>query len=178
MNQTNDSTRPARTLTTQRRQRRKQGENRERLLTAGIAEFGAFGYFGASTSSIAKRAGVSQPHVYSNFNTKLDLFLACAERVIEQTKQSSAKLLHRSHATQDLRGRRGSQGSVRDAFRPDGQYTLISRFVYQLVAISGCSLDETLQVHLQQLQSVLSREELHQMIFHAASSLLPPVHGD
>lgn len=68
--------------TTQRRPRRKPGENRERLLEAGLIEFGLFGYHGASTSAIAARAGVPQPHVYASFATKRELFLACCVRTL------------------------------------------------------------------------------------------------
>jgi len=67
--------------TVPRRPRRRPGENRERLLTAGISIFGAHGYHGAQTAAIAALAGVPQPHVYANFSTKQELFLACAERV-------------------------------------------------------------------------------------------------
>lgn len=64
---------------TERRARRKPGENRERLIEAGLIEFGLFGFHGASTARIAARAGVPQPHVYAQFATKQDLFLAvCA----------------------------------------------------------------------------------------------------
>ncbi|MBN9613644.1 MAG: TetR family transcriptional regulator [Actinobacteria bacterium] len=66
-----------------RRPRRRPGENRERLIEAGIAEFGARGYHGASTAAIAALADVPQPHVYASFRTKQDLFLACAERVAD-----------------------------------------------------------------------------------------------
>lgn len=64
-----------------RRPRRRPGENRERLIAAGIVEFGARGYHGASTAAIAALAEVPQPHVYASFRTKGELFLACAERV-------------------------------------------------------------------------------------------------
>ncbi|WP_336650897.1 MULTISPECIES: TetR/AcrR family transcriptional regulator [unclassified Leucobacter] len=67
----------------QRRARRRPGENRERLIEAGLTEFGLFGYHGASTSSIAARAQVPQPHVYANFETKQQLFLACFDRVCD-----------------------------------------------------------------------------------------------
>lgn len=67
--------------TTTRRPRRRPGENRERLLNAGITVFGAHGYHAAQTAAIAALAGVPQPHVYANFKTKQDLFLACAEKV-------------------------------------------------------------------------------------------------
>lgn len=64
-----------------KRPRRRPGENRERLLEAGIREFGTLGYHGTSTAAIAAAASVPQPHVYANFETKQDLFFACAERV-------------------------------------------------------------------------------------------------
>lgn len=66
-----------------RRPRRRPGENRERLLSAGIIEFGLRGYHGAHTAAIAERAEVPQPHVYANFKTKQELFLACGERAGE-----------------------------------------------------------------------------------------------
>ena len=62
------------------RPRRRPGENRERLIVAGISEFAARGYHGASTGAIAELAGVPQPHVYASFANKHALFLACAER--------------------------------------------------------------------------------------------------
>lgn len=71
-----------------RRSRRRPGENRERLLEAGIGEFGTLGYHGASTGSIAALAGVPQPHVYASFATKHDLFIACAERVVARVVES------------------------------------------------------------------------------------------
>lgn len=66
-----------------KRPRRKPGENRAHLLLAGIREFGLRGYHGTSTASIARGAGVPQPHVYSSFRTKQELYLACLERVSE-----------------------------------------------------------------------------------------------
>lgn len=62
---------------TPRRARRRPGENRAQLLEAGLIEFGLLGYHGASTASIAARAGVPQPHLYANFSGKQELFLAC-----------------------------------------------------------------------------------------------------
>lgn len=62
---------------TDRRPRRRPGENRDRLREAGLIEFGLFGYHGASTAGIAARAGVPQPHLYTSFRTKQELFMAC-----------------------------------------------------------------------------------------------------
>ncbi|MGW9021798.1 TetR family transcriptional regulator [Leucobacter chromiiresistens] len=68
-----------------RRARRRPGENRERLIEAGLTEFGLFGFHGASTAAIAARADVPQPHVYANFANKQALFLetcAAATRIV------------------------------------------------------------------------------------------------
>nr|WP_243752974.1 helix-turn-helix domain-containing protein [Leucobacter ruminantium] len=47
------------------------------MIEAGLIEFGLFGYHGASTAAVARRADVPQPHVYASFRTKQELFLAC-----------------------------------------------------------------------------------------------------
>lgn len=70
----------------ERRSRRRPGENRERLLAAGILEFSLHGYRGTSTTVIAALAEVPQPHVYTNFRTKQELFLGCLARAAESLR--------------------------------------------------------------------------------------------
>ncbi|WP_416446743.1 TetR/AcrR family transcriptional regulator [Leucobacter sp. HNU] len=72
------------------RSRRPPGENRERLIEAGLIEFGLFGYHGASTAGIAARAEVPQPHVYASFPSKRALFLAVVRRVAERLAEPAA----------------------------------------------------------------------------------------
>jgi len=60
------------------------GERRQDVIAAGIIEFATHGLHGASTVTIAERAGISQPYVLRLFGTKKALFLACLERVVEQ----------------------------------------------------------------------------------------------
>lgn len=76
---------------TERRARRRPGENRRRLLEAGLIEFGLFGFHGASTSGIAARAEIPQPHVYASFATKQELFLACVARLAEELAEELAE---------------------------------------------------------------------------------------
>ena len=64
--------------------RRRPGENRRRLVEAGLVEFGLYGYHGTSTGRIAARADVPQPHLYANFSSKRAWLLACAEDSIER----------------------------------------------------------------------------------------------
>jgi AcrR family transcriptional regulator len=64
--------------------RRTAEERREDVIGVAIVEFATLGLHGASTVTIAERAGISQPYVLRLFGTKKALFLACVERVVEQ----------------------------------------------------------------------------------------------
>ena len=64
--------------------RRTAEERREDVIAAGIVEFATYGLHGASTVTIAERAGISQPYVLRLFGTKKALFLACVQRVVDQ----------------------------------------------------------------------------------------------
>jgi AcrR family transcriptional regulator len=63
-------------------------ERREQVLEAGIHEFAQAGYHATRTAAIATRAGISQPYVYALFEDKKTLFLACQERVRDQTRSA------------------------------------------------------------------------------------------
>ncbi len=56
------------------------------ILDAAVAEFAAFGFYGASTERIAAAVGISQPYVFRLFGTKKELFIATVERAIEDMK--------------------------------------------------------------------------------------------
>src|ERR671922_2354825 len=60
-------------------------ERRESVIRAAIAEFAQRGYYGTSTEAIAKRVGVSQPYLFRLFPGKKAIFLAAAERCVEDT---------------------------------------------------------------------------------------------
>lgn len=77
-------------VTTEERQRtrRTAEERRIDVLNAAMIEFATYGLHGASTVTIAERAGISQPYVLRLFETKKQLFLetvAMARRLIETT---------------------------------------------------------------------------------------------
>src|SRR6478735_6385084 len=59
-------------------------DRRVLVLEAGTRAFAHGGYHGTSTDAVAKEAGVSQPYVVRIFGTKLDLFLAVFDRVMER----------------------------------------------------------------------------------------------
>jgi AcrR family transcriptional regulator len=60
-------------------------ERRESVIRAATAEFARGGYYGTSTEAIAKRVGVSQPYLFRLFPSKKAIFLAAAERCVEDT---------------------------------------------------------------------------------------------
>src|ERR687888_2224026 len=66
-------------------QRKTAEERREAVLDAALEEFAARGIHGASTESIAKTAGISQPYVFRLFGTKKKLFMASVERCLRET---------------------------------------------------------------------------------------------
>lgn len=81
-------------------------ERRESAIRAAITEFGARGFAGTSTRSIAERVGVSQPYLFKLFGTKKDLFLAavraCFERCRSAFEASAAEASTRSKDPGDL----------------------------------------------------------------------------
>jgi AcrR family transcriptional regulator len=66
--------------------RQTAAERREHVLDAAIAEFAASGYHAASTTAIARRAGISQPYIYALYRNKHDLFLAAYRHVAERIR--------------------------------------------------------------------------------------------
>lgn len=63
------------------RARLPRDERRALLLEAALAAFSEQGYHTTSMDEIAERAGVSKPVLYQHFDSKLDLYVALAERV-------------------------------------------------------------------------------------------------
>jgi len=65
-------------------------ERRESVIRAAVSEFARGGYYGTSTEAIAKRVGVSQPYLFRLFPGKKAIFLAAAERCMEETMRTFA----------------------------------------------------------------------------------------
>ncbi|WP_026256377.1 TetR/AcrR family transcriptional regulator [Mycobacterium sp. 155] len=70
------SVKPARTRPT-------RGEVRDRILDAALEVFAAEGFAGATIDAIGQAAGFTKGAVYSNFESKDDLFLALLDRQFE-----------------------------------------------------------------------------------------------
>jgi len=66
-------------------ERKTAEERREAVLDAALEEFAARGLYGASTETIARAAGISQPYVFRLFGTKKELFKAVTARCFRET---------------------------------------------------------------------------------------------
>jgi AcrR family transcriptional regulator len=66
---------------------------RERLLKAAAELFRRQGYAGASLEAVAEAAGFTKGAVYSNFATKVDLYIALMERYVAAETGAQRRLL-------------------------------------------------------------------------------------
>jgi AcrR family transcriptional regulator len=63
--------------------RKSAEDRREDVIRAAMSEFARGGYHGTSTEVIAKRVGVSQPYLFRLFPGKKAIFLAAADRCVQ-----------------------------------------------------------------------------------------------
>jgi AcrR family transcriptional regulator len=84
------------------RTRSSSDERREQVIAAAVKEFAANGFHATSTSSIAKRAGISQPYIYALFPNKRELFLAVDRHVVDRIRQAFLEVA-RGHTTPEER---------------------------------------------------------------------------
>jgi len=78
-------------------------ERREAVLEAAAREFARKGFHGASTDTIAKAAGISQPYLFRLFGTKKELYVATTERKLEETYQVFERASRGKSGTEALR---------------------------------------------------------------------------
>src|SRR6266536_476613 len=72
--------------------KRHQEQTRSELLAAAARVFARRGYHGATVDEIAAEAGYSTGAVYSNFKGKEELFLALADRQVDQRVEEIRKV--------------------------------------------------------------------------------------
>lgn len=70
-----------------------QAETRERLLRAAAKVFARHGFDGASLGQVAEEAGYTKGAVYSNFDSKDDLFTALIEAHCQDSLEQTRRLL-------------------------------------------------------------------------------------
>ncbi|MEU9881084.1 TetR/AcrR family transcriptional regulator [Streptomyces phaeochromogenes] len=74
--------------TERRRQLSTADERRETVLRTAIGAFASRGYFGTTTTEVAKAAGISQAYVYRLFPNKESLFAAVVEHCFVRVRES------------------------------------------------------------------------------------------
>lgn len=72
--------------------KRDAATTREKILQAGLTEFGTRGFGGARTETIANRAKCNIRMLYHYFGSKEGLYLACLERVYAEIRTSEREL--------------------------------------------------------------------------------------
>jgi len=82
-------------------------ERREAVLDAAVHEFARAGYHAASTTNIAKRAGISQPYIYALFPNKKALFIAVHERVSQRIRDAFVEAAREATSREDRIERMG-----------------------------------------------------------------------
>lgn len=150
-----------------RRSRRRPGENRERLLAAGLIEFGTHGFRGAATSQIAERADVPQPHIYSSFATKHELFLECLARTVDTLLTSNTVPVHAQSPSDAVK----HTPDWNEASSADSS-VIAARMVFQAIATIGTrdSLGEAIERELSRLRAALDDGVFEELIQLATNS--------
>src|SRR5205809_4721020 len=82
-------------------------ERREAVLDAAVHEFAQAGYHAASTTAIARRAGISQPYIYALFPNKKALFIACQERASQRIRDAFVQAAREATGPEDRAERMG-----------------------------------------------------------------------
>jgi len=83
-------------------------DRREQVVQAAMREFAELGYQAASTSAIARRAGISQPYVYALFPNKHELFLAVHDRCMAMVRDTFARAARDATSPRDALHRMGA----------------------------------------------------------------------
>ncbi len=113
-------------------------ERRESVVRAAVTEFARGGYHGTSTEVIARRVGVSQPYLFRLFPNKQAIFLAAAERCLEDTRGVFAE------ASAGLEGEEALHAMARAYQRlivHDGEKLMMQMQMYAAVAAAEAAGD-------------------------------------
>jgi AcrR family transcriptional regulator len=82
--------------------RQTASERREAVLDAAKHEFAVKGLHGTSTDDIARAAGISQPYLFRLFGSKKELYLATAQRGIDDLYEAFARAAAGKHGQEAL----------------------------------------------------------------------------
>lgn len=129
-------------------------ERRRQLLDAAAALFAERGYARATTSELAKAAGVTEPIIYRHFASKKELFIALIDRTGAETLRLwSQQLASATDPADRIRRLVGANPMV--ASRGQGVYRVI---VQGMTEITDEEIHAALMQHLIALHEFMRRE--------------------
>jgi AcrR family transcriptional regulator len=127
-----------------RRRGRTSKISRERILDASLIEFARHGYEGATTASVARRIGVTQPLIHYHFGSKEALWRAAVELAFSQM----APLLE-GMEDDDTQGAAARLATIMRRFvRFSAQHPEVSRLIIAESAVQGPRLEWLTEKHL------------------------------
>jgi AcrR family transcriptional regulator len=154
-------------------QAEKREANRERILRAARAVFGARGYHGATIEEIAAEAGLSNGAIYYNFDSKGDLFL----ELLEERMEERVRHMHRTLAGTAGEGGRdvGLDEEARDATRSLKESREWRLLLFEFVAHAARtpSLRSKLRTHKRRFRAALAEVLEQRLAERGAVSPLP-----
>lgn len=132
-------------LETTKKRGRTSKISRERILEASLKEFAENGYEGATTASVARRVGVTQPLIHYHFGSKEALWRAAVELAF-------ARLTTVLQGAEDDMSRLGPRAAIRTFARRfvyfNARYPEVSRLIIAESAVRGPRLEWMTEKHL------------------------------
>ena len=127
---------------------------REQLLDTAANLFAVHGYAGATTSQIARAAGVTEPIIYRHFPSKRDMFVA----LIERTGAETIRLWEH-----ELRAAPDPAERLRRVLRANPMVTAKGRGAYRVIIqamteVEDPKIQQALNEHIHRLHDFLAAE--------------------
>lgn len=139
---------------------------REQLLDCAADLFANSGYARATTSQLAKAAGVTEPIIYRHFDSKRDLFAALIERTGRETIGAwEQHLADAKDAAERLRRLIGDNPMVRDKGR--SAYRVILQAITE---VEDPVIHAALRAHIRSLHAFLTEELVRAQEEHKVGS--------
>jgi len=131
-----------------RRRGRTSKISRERILDASLVEFAKHGYEGATTASVARRIGVTQPLIHYHFGSKEALWRAAVEMAFSQM---TALLDGMDEPGPDEDPRERLRTIARRIVHFSAEHPEVSRLIIAESAVPGPRLEWMTEKHLRPL---------------------------
>lgn len=129
-------------------------KRREQLLDSAADLFATHGYARATTSQLARAAGVTEPIIYRHFNSKRELFVALIERTGEDTlREWEADLADAADPAQRLRRLIGDNPMVKPGGK--GAYRVILQAITE---VDDPQIQAALRDHMTKLHKFIADE--------------------